>query len=177
MKRILIVTALLATTFLAACGYSDFFASDDYPASSTVEPASFSHIPHAEKVLFIDPDNDHQLGERDLLRLLYGRTLVSRSVDETSAVQYSYFSRDGLLAINPRPGRLVLGQWRIEDSKLCYDLSDDEFCSSLYRTAAKIDRTHLLYFARDESPVRPTVFLEDTQVGDTIPVERLPQTL
>ncbi len=117
MKRILIGTALLATTFLAACGYSDFFASDDYPASSTVEPASFSHIPHAEKVLFIDPDNDHQLGERDLLRLLYGRTLVSRSVDETSAVQYSYFSRDGLLAINPRPGRLVLGQWRIEDSK------------------------------------------------------------
>ncbi len=41
----------------------------------------------------------------------------------------------------------------------------------------KIDRTHLLYFARDESPIRPTVFLEDTQVGDTIPVERLPQTL
>ena len=29
MKRILIGTALLATTFLAACGYSDFFASDD----------------------------------------------------------------------------------------------------------------------------------------------------
>ncbi|MEC8710873.1 MAG: hypothetical protein VXX87_04750 [Pseudomonadota bacterium] len=134
MKRILFGTALLATTFLAACGYSDFFASDDYPASSTVEPASFSHIPHAEKVLFIDPEADHQLGERDLLRLLYGRTLVSRSVDETSAVQYSYFSRDGLLAIYPRPGRLVLGQWRIEDSKLCYDLSDDEFCSSLYRT-------------------------------------------
>ena len=70
MKRILIGTALLATTFLAACGYSDFFASDDYPASSTVEPASFSHIPHEEKVLFIDPEADHQLGERDLLRLL-----------------------------------------------------------------------------------------------------------
>ncbi len=177
MKRILIGAALLTTTFLAACGYSDFFNPDQREVRGETVPLSINEIPHAEKVLFIDTENDQKLGERDLSRLLYGQTLVSRSVDETAAVQYSYFARDGLLAINPRPGRLVLGSWRIEDSKLCYDLSDDEFCSALYRTAAKVDRTHLLYFARDESPIRPTVFLESTQLGDTITIDRLPPTL
>jgi len=136
-----------------------------------------SDIPYYEKPKLIDARIDDRLGDVDINLLLRGQTVISRSIDETDAIQYSYFAPDGLLAINPRPGRLVLGQWKISNRRLCYLLNNEEFCSAMFRSARAANNVHIFYFARIEDGIRPTVFIDDIQPGDTIPIERLPKTL
>jgi hypothetical protein len=177
MKRILIGISLLATTFLAACGQSvgNLVVNPSAPRGQPV--FTMSDIPFHLKPDLIEPYRDARLGGVEINLLLRGQTVVSRSIDESEAIQYSYFSPDGLLAINPRPGRLVLGRWRIDGRQLCYDLGPEEFCSSVFRTVASANGVHIYYFARIGEGIMPTVFVDDIQTGDTIPIDRLPKTL
>ena len=120
MKRILIGLLLLATTFLAACGHSNRFVIVNPQAKTGTTQFGMSDIPYYEKPKFINTPRDARLSDVDISLLLPDQTVISRSVDEPAAMQYSYFKPDGLLAINPRPGRLVLGRWRVESDSLCY---------------------------------------------------------
>ena len=122
MKRILLGISLLATTFLAACGHSDRFVLLNPQVNPAAPQFSMSDIPYYEKPKFINVPADERLSGVEISLLLRGQTVISRSVDEAAAMQYSFFKRDGLLAINPRPDRLVLGRWRIERDQLCYEL-------------------------------------------------------
>ena len=176
MKRILMGVALLTTTFLAACGQSGYSVANQV-LQQAVTGFAMSDIPYYEKPNFIDPSRDTRMGDVDINLLLRGQTVISRSIEETNAIQYSYFAPDGLLAINPRPGRLVLGKWSVDNRRLCYDLNNEVFCSALFRSAARANNVHIFYFARIEDGIRPTVFIDDIQNGDTIPIERLPKTL
>ena len=177
MKRILIGFSLLATTFLAACGHSERFVLLNPQVGPAGPQFSMSDIPYYEKPKFINVPADERLSGVEISLLLRGQTIISRSVDEAAAMQYSFFKRDGLLAINPRPDRLVLGRWRIERDQLCYELGQDQFCSALYRSSAQANGVHIYYFARLEDGIRPTVFIDDIQAGDTIPIERLPKAV
>ena len=177
MKRILIGFSLLAITFLAACGHSDRSVLITQPRGSGPTQFQMSDIPYYEKPKFINVPADERLSGVDISLLLSGQTVIARSIDETAAMQYSFFKRDGLLAINPRPDRLVLGRWRIERDQLCYQLGNEEFCSALFRSSAQANGVHIYYFARVEDGINPTVFIDDIQRGDTIPIERLPKAL
>ena len=177
MKRFLIGLSLLATTFLAACGHSDRFVLVNPQGMSSADAFGMSDIPYYEKPKFINVLADARLSGVEISLLLQGQTVVSRSVDEPAAMQYSYFKPDGLLAINPRPSRLVLGRWRVEQDSLCYELGEERLCSALYRSSAHANGVHIYYFARLGGVLRPTVFIDDIQSGDTIPIERLPQAL
>ena len=42
---------------------------------------------------------------------------------------------------------------------------------------AQANGVHIYYFARLEDGIRPTVFIDDIQAGDTIPIERLPKAV
>lgn len=176
MKRIMALGALVATMVLAACGQSGYRVANQV-LQQAVTGFAMADIPYHQKPHYISPPVDARMGDVDINLLLRGKTVVSRSIEETSAVQYSYFAPDGLLAINPRPGRLVLGRWRVDNRRLCYDISNEVICSALFRSAAQANNVHIFYFARIEDGIRPTVFIDDLQSGDTIPVERLPQTL
>lgn len=176
MKRTFTALALLATTFLAACGQSGYRVANQV-LQQAVTGFALSDIPYYEKPKFIDPAKDTRMADVDINLLLRGQTIVSRSIEETNAVQYSYFAPDGLLAINPRPGRLVLGRWQVDNRHLCYDINNEVFCSALFRSAAQANNVSIFYFARIEDGIRPTVFVDDIQAGDTIPIERLPKTL
>lgn len=177
MKRILIGLSLLATTFLAACGHSKRFVIVNPQGEREVVQFGMSDIPYFEKPKFINVPADTRLSGVDISLLLRGQTVISRSVDEPAAMQYSFFKPDGLLAINPRPGRLVLGRWRVEQDSLCYELGAENLCSALFRSSVNANGVHVFYFGRLDGEVRPTVFIDDIQAGDTIPLERLPEAL
>jgi hypothetical protein len=177
MKRILIGFSLLAITFLAACGHSDRTILVNQPRGIAPTHFELSDIPYYEKPKFINVPADERLSGVDISLLLSGQTVISRSIDEAAAMQYSFFEPDGLLAINPRPDRLVLGRWRIERDLLCYELGHEDFCSALFRSSAQANGVHIYYFARIDDGISPTVFIDDIQGGDTIPLERLPKAL